>query len=296
VSVFSLMLDKGATLMNPFLVLYTSFRAALPAITCNMLMDYMEFETEQLHMFCIIHFSETCVLRIANVFGRPIALSTLVQRIFYDDSARQFAGSVSNMSKRDMSKKLITLFSNFASRWYEPIQQQQQKGAWNHGIAAPLALPPTYICAMMLINIKTMADYVGGTVGIDIYPRDCLDDCEAGMTVCLCRNHADALRGFADQSKGRFLAKGHRDFYQMTADIAMRTANAIHDWAATTKGLRVGVQSSGNHQQFNAGFPKSSEAVVSSSSLDVNIDRSDPGSQDFEDLLEQILSAPIVFT
>jgi hypothetical protein len=258
-----------------------------------MLMDYMEFEIAQLHMFSIIHFTECCLVRIATHYGRPMDLATLVNQMKFDQTAIQFAGTVINFTKRDMSRKLLCLFSNFTSRWFAAsteIEKQQR--------IVPFALPPPFICSMMLINVKTMADFTGAFTHQGIYPQDCLDDCEAGMTVCLCRTHADALRNYADQSKDLYLAKGHGDFYQMTADIALRTSNAIHEWAAGVKGIRVhsdtGLES--HHRSVNT-HQQASSSTSSSSTLNGSSMQSIPDSigQDFDHLLEQILSTPIPF-
>ncbi|UZJ55590.1 hypothetical protein CBS101457_004910 [Exobasidium rhododendri] len=274
-------------------------RLSLPEISCDIYIDYLELETELLHVLCISNFTEACILRIANSYGRPMSMQNFVQRLTRDGRAVLFS-SIVGMPKCDLSKKISTLFSNFTSRWSSNRQEQQGNGGHRRqmGVVDSLALPPGHLCAMILINIKSLADHVGGSFQLGSNPRNCLDDREVGLTVQLCRGMADSLRCFSSlQSDQFFQAKGHRDIFRMTAGIAIRTSEAIYEWSATSKGLRSAMQPTLSSKTIPA--PTINVASDPSSMKNTTSNTHMPGiadGQDFERLLEEILSTPIMYT
>jgi hypothetical protein len=200
-----------------------------------------------------------------------------------------------------MARKLITLFSNLTSRFHSLV----------------LALPPAYTCSLMLMNIKTISDYVGGFIQLGSVPQDCLDDCESGLTVSLCRMHGEALESLSCFNSLQLdQAKGHHDFYRMAADISFRTSHAIHEWAAQSMQKRKNIDFSSQYQQQlqsqqqqtqqqqqyqhqhhhpNHFLNKAVLLQQPPASASIPLTNAISKEKDFETLLEDILSTPILF-
>lgn len=245
---------------------------------------------------------------MASFYGRPIDLNTLVQRLVQDDTTFQFTSSAVATHKNDISKRLMTLFTNFVHRWCIPIQYRQQSKQQRQSqiefqstSSTSLALPPASTCSLALLNVKTMADFLLGYLYFNIYPRDRLDDCEVGEAICNFRSESEALLRLANyQDKNLFLSKGHRDLYRLTADIVTRTSQAMHEWAATCKGLRSTVVQKSSHQDspthFDCSLSRASamHQIIRNARLNTQL-RNRSAGQDFEKLLAEVLSTPIIF-
>lgn len=217
-----------------------------------------------------------------------------------DPQAMQLT-SIVGASKRDLATRLAVQFSNFASRWSDSRNRPAiAMDSENDGLTS-VALPPSYCCAMMLLNIKCLADAIGGNFQRGNTPRNCLDDCDIATTCSLCRHHAESLRCFGSfQTEEYFLAKRHRDMFRMTAGIAIRTSNALYEWAAAAKGLRP-LTSQATDPHLSQSLEQKPEQAGNeptkgpfssfSTQLPMNAD-----GHDFERLLEDILSTPILYT
>lgn len=284
-------------------------------------MDYLELETEQIHILCILHLTELSLLQVASFYGRPIDLNTLVRRLIQDEATFQFTSSAVATHKNDISKRLTTLFTNFVHRWCRPIQnrqqrnqqqQQQKRQSQVEYQALPLtttlsisfALPPAMTCSCVLANVKTMADFLLGYLYFNFYPRDCLDDCEVGEAIVYSRAQSEALLRLANyQNNNLFHSKGHRDLYRLTADIVTRTSQAMYEWAATCKGLRSTIVQQGNtireespthHSEHSQSRASAMHQKIKAARLNTQLRDSTAG-QDFEKLLAEVLCTPIIF-
>jgi len=273
-----------------------------------MAFDYIEVEIEQFHMLCMTSISEACLLRVDAYYGRSLDMITLVKRMVEEGVDRKFAISIVGVAKNDMARNLVTLFSNFSSQWCKQghwsVTNQFVTESGFKGTANTLILPPASTCALMLLSLKTMADYVVGFSYFENYPKNCLDDCQAGATVSLCRSVAEALRRCANYQTYEVLkAQGHRDLFQTTAEIAFRTSNAIHEWAATIKGIRNApklnidslslITSVGSSSGTTSDSTSSNKTSHSASNTEEPIK---PEDEDFRKILDDILSTPILYS
>ena len=269
---------------------------ALPARTCDIVLDYLEYETMQFHILCIINLTEASILRIAAVYEQPMKLGALVQRMMQDPQALLFATSA-GLPKLELSGKMALSFSNFATRWFKNRSQLvESKYSRNDGIRS-LHLPVSYCCAMLLLNTKCLADIVGGNFQRGSMPRNCLADHEIALSSMYCRQQAEALRCFGSlQSEQMFLAKGHRDMFLMTAAIALRTSNDIYEWAAIARGLRSEPHASHKatvtHEAASTASVADPAKLIGAHGTQLPIAAD---GHDFERLLEDILSTPILY-
>lgn len=256
----------------------------------------------QLNMLYMVIFHSSSLKRLVESFGVTISKTQLTEAIRRDPDAASF-NKVTLVAKSEASKLNSTLLSNFVTRWSHKPSFPLQPNKDQH-LSFPFAVPPATFSALVLPNIHGLFDLVMPQMdGQEKTMSNCFEDQEYVIASRLCQAFADALFLLARPPvQSLFHAKGHCDLLLLIAGVANQLSKVVHEWGAARRGLRWRAEHDPPVKSMSMSAPPTALSLPFVSN---NFNTSDTlytylrqsalqDGQDFEMLLQKILSTPVI--